>query len=627
MLPIFEAISNSLHAILESSSPLIGIPRIDIEVYSSPLVVRVRDNGPGLNVRNFDEFRTPFTGHKLRKGGKGFGRFIASKVFDSISYDSQYMAGDGASGRIAFDFKLVSQNEFQFRRPFDPKLRESGCTVEFSQLRKDFQWVEGKITAEDFIDSIVRYFLPYFATGRMPNIAVNYNGTTYDPRDRFSEAIKSDTTSIEMITVNGELLPFEIGVSKSPKGSLFNTHSILFFADDRIIGSGRNIERKIGAPFFLDDQGKQTVAVITVKSDYLDTRANNARTDIEAPEAEIDEIVSHVTSQLLLQEKDFVQRKRSTQRTDVVHVLKRNPLLRASLHETSLDDYISSKPMSWSAEEFVSDLSLRRYRKQSSWEREIENVVKDPKQMEDRRRQLLDRIEQENRDSLAAYVVHRRTVIDIAQKAIGIQPSGKMSLEDVFHDLVHPRHQDIKTTKFYEHNLWLIDDRLSFVSYLSSDRTIHGGRRSLGDKVADLVFFDDCSVYRNKDESSLVLIEFKRPGRDDYRFGPEKSDPVTQVVSTSGKIRETKSLIATDGSRIAVPDGTKIFAYIVADLEPSLVDVYESHDFDETWDRNGYYKYHDKKDIFIEALSYEKLIDNAKKRNTAFFDVLMGDIL
>ena len=93
LLPLYEAISNSLHAINErfGDGGIGKNGRIDIEVLrdkqddgSTPVVgFVVRDNGIGLNQVNFSSFCTPFTQHKLRRGGKGVGRLGWLKVLET----------------------------------------------------------------------------------------------------------------------------------------------------------------------------------------------------------------------------------------------------------------------------------------------------------------------------------------------------------------------------------------------------------------------------------------------------------------------------------------------------------------------------------------------------------------
>jgi hypothetical protein len=79
LLPIYEAGSNAIHALLEK----FGATNIAVEgkltfafsIGTRPdeFAVTVSDNGDGLDDRNYLAFLTPFTGNKLKIGGKGFG--------------------------------------------------------------------------------------------------------------------------------------------------------------------------------------------------------------------------------------------------------------------------------------------------------------------------------------------------------------------------------------------------------------------------------------------------------------------------------------------------------------------------------------------------------------------------
>ena len=50
--------------------------------------------------------------------------------------------------------------------------------------------------------------------------------------------------------------------------------------------------------------------------------------------------------------------------------------------------------------------------------------------------------------------------------------------------------------------------------------------------------------------------------------------------------------------------------------------IAEDFDFIETPDKRGMYKYHDKKRAYIEILSFDKIIDDAGKRNRILFEKL-----
>jgi hypothetical protein len=76
-----------------------------------------------------------------------------------------------------------------------------------------------------------------------------------------------------------------------------------------------------------------------------------------------------------------------------------------------------------------------------------------------------------------------------------------------------------------------------------------------------------------------------------------------------------------------VKKGVKIQAYIIDDVLSSMKKLLKDRDFIKTWDETGYSKYHDTYEVFIEVLSYEKMIHDAKIRNATFFDLLMGDLV
>ena len=98
------------------------------------------------------------------------------------------------------------------------------------------------------------------------------------------------------------------------------------------------------------------------------------------------------------------------------------------------------------------------------------------------------------------------------------------------------------------------------------------------------------------------------------------------MLDTAGKIRETGNVRTASQKVINIENTATMYGYIVADLTPSLKTIAADNDFRLTWDKAGFYRYHETRDIFIEIISYDKLLADAKKRNALFFDVLMGDL-
>ena len=128
----------------------------------------------------------------------------------------------------------------------------------------------------------------------------------------------------------------------------------------------------------------------------------------------------------------------------------------------------------------------------------------------------------------------------------------------------------------------------------------------------------------DENATTLTVVEFKRPSRNDYAFGSEKSDPVLQVINTVSKAAAAGGFAKTDGTHFSFAGVARKIAYIVADLTPSLIEVLRQHDFINDWNPRIFVRYHANQRVFIQALGYETLIENAKKRNQAFFSVLFG---
>lgn len=628
LLPVFEAVSNSIHSISEKY-PLKEVHsrgRIQIDVTDGSDIqkfsITVTDNGTGLDKRNMDAFLTPFTGNKLRKNGKGFGRFIAFKVFERVVYESM-LKDNEVTYRFLFD--VYDDEEVQRLRgrrqfPFD-----EGCAVTYSEVRSEYvnRWRE--IGEKSFLDNLTQNFLTYLVNGYMPDTVVVYNVSTTNLRDHFLKVFHYEESHEFAVHLDGKDYQFRLDVSRADRNAPFERHALLFFADSRILGKGRAIEAKLGKAFFERADGSEYVVIAAVSGEYLDENANNDRTFLEASEKDISEIVDKACSFIMETEKDQNDQIKTEQRNNVVEVLQSHPLLRFGLSGKTVEQYVEKKPNNWNTERFVSDLSIQRLRAERRWTSYLQETFSDQVKFEERKNELLAQVTDTYRDALSEYVVHRRAVIEIADRLRKLDDVDRMHPEDAVHELIFPRNTDSTTTKYYQHNLWLLDERLSFVSYVSSDRTLHGGRRSAGDKVIDIGFYDEVYVAGGEGTSAVMVVEFKRPGRDDYRSGKDGYDPVRQVQDTVLQIRQRGSFVTQDGATIEVADTTLISAFIIADLEPSLRAIGDYYDFQTSWDNKSLFNYHKKNKLYMEMFGYNKLLEDAKKRNSPFFDVLMKD--
>ena len=174
--------------------------------------------------------------------------------------------------------------------------------------------------------------------------------------------------------------------------------------------------------------------------------------------------------------------------------------------------------------------------------------------------------------------------------------------------------------KLDDMNLWLIDDRLAYHHYLASDKflsklpVLENGTQ----KRTDLIVFDAALSYtaETDDINSITIVELKRPQRDD-----NENDPVWQVLKYVRDIREGK-IKKDNGRDFGDMSRVKFYCYVIGDLTPSMKDSAVGRGLRPTQDNEGYYGYNEGIGAYVEVISYNKLLKNARQRNQVLFDKL-----
>ena len=176
--------------------------------------------------------------------------------------------------------------------------------------------------------------------------------------------------------------------------------------------------------------------------------------------------------------------------------------------------------------------------------------------------------------ALAQYVAHRKIILELLNRAITI-PEGerKYPLERVVHQLVYPMRQTSEDTDYPHQNLWMIDERLTFHSLITSDTPLNKNAmlNTDSEKRGDIVIFDEKIIFGDvrageNPINSITTIEFKRPGRTDYS---DSDNPVRQAFRLINDIRSGTFKI--NGRPISVAnEKIPAIAYCICDITPSL---------------------------------------------------------
>jgi hypothetical protein len=231
-------------------------------------------------------------------------------------------------------------------------------------------------------------------------------------------------------------------------------------------------------------------------------------------------------------------------------------------------------------------------------------------------------VQDQQRGILAEYVLLRKSVIDILDKYIGFREDTETHhLEEAVHKLVVPMRSSSAEMEITDHNLWLLDDRLAFYSHFASDMRFKAYTDDSSLDRPDIAFFyDNCFAWQERDAgNTVVLVEFKRPGRETYNGD---DNPLRQVINyierfQIANLRDVKGKIVSARLKDAA-----FHCYIVADLTPKLMAAFKGHSFHPTPDGEGLVGFIRNPDAFIEVVSYQKMLSDARMRNAIFFQKL-----
>jgi len=116
----------------------------------------------------------------------------------------------------------------------------------------------------------------------------------------------------------------------------------------------------------------------------------------------------------------------------------------------------------------------------------------------------------------------------------------------------------------------------------------------------------------------VVIVEFKRPARDDYS---DEENPINQVYRYIKLIRDGKAFDRR-GRPINVSPQIPFYAYIIADITPTLRDQAAFSGFQPNHDNTGFFTFNPQLRAYVEMMSFDNLVLNAERRNQYFFDQL-----
>lgn len=656
ILPLFEAVANAIHAIEDAKiSPEEGRISVQIvrdsqmrigfdegrkrpgpEAKGDIIGFIITDNGIGFTDENMESFLTLDSEHKADRGGRGVGRLMWLKAFDRACIQSVYESEQGKLTKRTFIFNARQGVSDPLIEDASNENRQTVIRLEgFSKRYREASPKTAVVIARNLFEHNLWYFI---REGGAPKIQVIDDDEVVSLDDVYREQMV-ETASSESFDLQGttfELIHIKLSASSS------RGHSIAYCASNRIVTQD-SIKGKIaGLHGSLSDGQRDFVYECYVSSSLLDERVRAERTsfDIEEDPLELfksvelslreirEAVLKHVSDFLsaYLEEKRRLGKERVLQFAADKAPRYRPIIDRIPGDQLAVDPEINDKDL---------DLLLHRHLV------EIESrlladghdvmLPKENEAYEDYRVRLheyLKAAEDIKKSDLANYVAHRRIILDLLEKAIERQCDGKYAREELIHNLIMPMGKTSDEISFDTCNLWLVDERLAFHDYLASDKTLAAMPITDSDatKEPDLMAFNvfDTPVLVSDSQklplASIVIVELKRPMRNDAAAGEEK-DPIEQALGYLERIRNG-NVTTKSGRPIPRSEDIPGFCYAICDITPTIEKRCKILGLTPTHDYSGYFGYNPNYRAYLEVISFDRLVNSAKERNKAFFDKL-----
>jgi Histidine kinase-, DNA gyrase B-, and HSP90-like ATPase len=435
--PIIEIIVNAIQAIEEKGNIEEGEIKVIVKrnvqaefaLDSSIAAIEgivITDNGIGFTDENKESFDTLYGDHKIRQGGKGFGRFICLKYFQDLHVESVYF--DSAEYK-KINFSMGKRNNIIV----DEKVANSSSIVSGTSIHLDC--VRNNTLLNKKLSTIsgilVEKLLPYFTTKdyTCPTITLveeNDSGKTI-----LNDYINHNSSSIKEVTVEKDTFSlgndqntheFKIRVFKiySPKGQV---SKVSLVADKRGV-TDTSISSYI--PEFVEEfydkrengsdiPERNYIIKVYVFSEFLDKNVSLERGGFEfqkendllygISQVDIERKATELTKEAVVNDISLRQEKKEKRISSYVE--EEAPWHKELLNKIDL----SSFPYNSSNEDIEVRLQKEKFQKEVAIRNEINILLRNDNnaEFEETILEIVERISESSKNDLIHYIASRVT--------------------------------------------------------------------------------------------------------------------------------------------------------------------------------------------------------------------------
>lgn len=642
LIPLYEAIVNSFHAIEERK-------RNDNKFFEGNIIVNalrdtdnslhlngvipdiigfeIIDNGVGFNESNMSSFLVSDSTYKAEYGGKGVGRFSWLTVFKDAQIESVFKQdNEFVIRKFTFSTKTSEIDDL-----LEPALgaKENSTKITLNSPNSDYIFPkQGNTIAM----RIIQHCLIYFMAEDCPNVVYNDGEEKHELNTIFHQIIKTDNNEVAFKIGDEEFKLLHVQVEDKSMGG----NKLFLCANNRLVDT-KELEK-----YIVDlDKGMYKrygfwyIGVLT--SNYLDKNVDMNRVSFSIPEGggiadfyvkdvTIRQIMESVIEQIKIKLNPYLSSvteakekhiknyvtQRAPQYRHLLRFMKEDIAnIKPDLTEENLDDELYKIKRKF-------DLEIKEQNQKLI--EELNNGILNKCEYETRFNKQIKKVNAANSATLAEYIAHRKVIIDLLEMGIKKNEDGKFQKEKFIHNLIYPMRKNSDEESYDNHNLWLIDEKLAYSNYISSDIPFSNDNKQ--ERTDIMVLDNPVAVSDIINEGSffdtITLFELKRPMRNDYT---DNDNPITQLFDYVDKILSGEARDKA-GRPIKANENTKFYLYAVCDVTPKLYRILRQRGFNATPDGMGYFLNNSTYNAYVEVLPFDKMINDSKKRNRVLFEKL-----
>ena len=633
LLPLYEAIHNAIHASQEKE---INDIKIDIEIHrdnSFPIneIARIEgftviDYGIGFTDEKTEAFFRLFTKNKKKLFNcKGIGRLAYFSPFITVDVDSVFQIGNSFMERT-FSVTISSIGTDEIPKAVPSLSTKNRTIIKVHTLKAEF-FEKYSIPADTIIHSLLDHFAAAILS--LDSLALNVTdaGRLVPVNKRSYSSAKGSDINI----FNENFKIFHIKDKRGTKGA----HEIQLTAAGRVVKKS-TISFLAGNKIGSKDEEKFYLKTL-VTSSFLDKAVSSTRSQFNGiPEKDeyantisLEKIYADVSKEIRQYIADIMPESLTANDEMINEVVEELPHLAAVSDEQSVRNEI---PLYSSRERVRSTLVQEYAKKQLESLNYVKNKAREyekkgPPNFDEFLKNESEKLKASSRLNhahLTTYVKYREFIINLFSQFLKKDNDGKYSPEAVLHNLIFP----MRTTSinceddYYNHNLWLIDDRYASYAYLCSDKyegAIAEKKCENDDKRYDII-----AIYEDPiggAAQNIFIIELKQT----HKQLSKNNDPVQQLKYYVIRIQNNK-LNKEDGGRINTTPTTSYYGVVLCDIHCKFFmdEMIINHSLVRRSDGKSYFASLLHNRLFVEVTNYENLLEIARIRNKAFMDKLQG---